>query len=311
MSAFRREKLKFSVLLCVYNSRPEAVVYTLDSIMSQKTDGLQVVVCDDGSADPRRQFYTDYFAAHGFKDYTLSFLEKNGGTVRNMIAGLKVSAGKYVKPIGPGDALADENVLDTVYNAMEAGHSRIAYGPMRVFTLDGTNRVFHDEIRVPTMGDLYAKPERLSQAKRCMVSYGDNISGAQMFLEREYFLELLERTVKTVVYTEDIGLYLSVLDGERLTYIATPVILYEAGSGITTSGNSRFMELLIKDRKCFIEYLKQEYPDEKCVKLLKKFDAIDDTAGSRLEKLIRKTLADPKWLSFRSKLAAHPNLQSL
>ena len=303
--------MKFSVLLCVYNSRPDAVVYTLDSVMAQKIDGLQIVVCDDGSADPRKQFYIDYFAAHGFKDYILSLLEKNGGTVRNVMAGLKLAEGKYVKPIGPGDALADENVLQTVYDAMERDKSRVAYGPMKVFTLEDGRRVYHDEIQVPTVGDLYSKPECHEKAKRCIITYGDSISGAQAFAERNYCIELMERVAKTVVYTEDIGYYLSVLDGERLTYIATPVILYEAGSGISTSGSSRFMELLIKDRKCFIEYLKQEYPDEKCVKLLKKFDAIDDTAGSRLEKLIRKTLADPKWLSFRSKLAAHPNLQSL
>ena len=304
--------MKFSVLLCVYNSDPDAVVYTLDSIVSQDIGGFEVIICDDGSKDPRRQFYIDYFAERGFKDYKLSLLEKNGGTVRNIIAGLSVAEGKYIKTIGPGDALADSKVLRTVYETMEKDRSVVSYGPMRVFVFDEAgSRVFRDEIKVPGMGGIYAQTEKTGLAKRCMVSYGDGISGAQVFFEADYCRRLMEEVSRTVVYMEDIGIYIPMLEGERFSYIQSPVVLYEGGSGISTSGNSRFAGLLMKDKENFMEYISAKYPDDPSVKLGCRMLAIEQSSGSRPEKLMRKALADPRWLLFRAKVTAKTSLGSL
>lgn len=304
--------MKFSVLLCVYNSKKDAIIYTLDSIVEQNIGEFEIIICDDGSANaPDAEFYKDYFEKKGFDSYKFSFLEKNSGTVRNIIAGLSMSEGRYIKIIGPGDALADENVLRTVYDAMEKDGSVVAYGPMRVFTIAHGVRTFRDDIRVPLMGGLYADPLSADKAKKCMIVYGDNISGAQAFHEAGYCKWLMDTVSKAVTYMEDIGLYIPLLDGKGITFVDKPVILYEGGSGISTSSSNRFAQLLEKDRQNFLSYLSEAYPDNKYVINSISFNKIDGSSGGRLKKALKKAAVDPYWLVFRSKVSRSVYLNSL
>jgi glycosyltransferase involved in cell wall biosynthesis len=307
--------MKFSVLLCTYRSAWENIVFTLDSLLSQTMGDYEIIVCDDGSEDTHEELYRAYFAVHGFTSYCFSFRRENGGTIKNIMAGLAVAKGKYVKPIGAGDALSTCEVLEKVFETMEREHGRMAYGVMRVFVNTQGERTFRDDIRVPLMGGMYADPENIRQTKRNIVVYGDNISGAQLFYQTAFFRELMERTSPAAIYMEDLCQYLAVLDGERILYLNEPVVDYEGGTGISTADNSGFRALIRRDRETFLNYLRREYPEEKCIQTrlrMNRIDATDkNTVGVRIAKLFRKLAVDPRWLVFRIRIAGYHHLDSL
>ena len=291
--------MKFSILLCTYNSDLQSVKYTLDSVISQSLDEFEIIVCDDGSRDSHGSFYEEYFREQGFKNYSFSFLEQNRGTVRNMLSGAALAKGRYIKPIGPGDALADPDVLKDMYSLMEQTGASLGYGPMKAFYMQDGAQVFKENVQVPVSGDLYSKGAT-DDAKRRMIAYGDNISGSQLFYEKDCFVRLLADASETVVYMEDIAQYQALLEGQGFAYLPRPVVLYETSAGISTSGSSRFAKLLQKDRAQFLDALLKKYPEEKCIKTRKKMEQIDLSTSKRIVKLLKKAIADPKWLRFRS-----------
>ncbi len=296
--------MKFSVLLCTYNADEESVIYTLDSLVSQTLTEKEIIVCDDGSKDPMGDLYRRYFDAHRFSDYKLSFCPVNGGTVKNILAGLDLAEGEYIKPIGAGDALADPDVLRDMYDLMDQEKSSLGYGPMRLFTVKDGDCVFRENVQVPVSGDLYAKGSS-SLARRRMIGYGDNISGSQLFYEAAYFRKLMKKLSECVVYTEDLSQYLALLEGRRFSYLDRAVILYEGASGISTAAKSSFDKLLKKDRDSFLSMLEKDFPGEKSVKIRKKMEDADSSASGRAGKAVRKILADPGWAAFRFAASRH------
>ena len=295
--------MKFSVLLCTYNADEKSIIYTLDSLVSQTLKDMEIIICDDGSVDPKEALYRSYFTGRGFEPFRFSFCPVNGGTVRNMQKGMELAEGDYIKPIGAGDALADGNVLKDMYALMSSERGILGYGPMKLFTVQGEERVFRD-VQVPVSGDIYAKGST-ALAKRRMIGYGDNISGSQLFYEAGYFKQMLAEVSKSAVYMEDLGQYLALLQEKKFSFLDRPVILYESAAGISTAGSSHFAELLAKDREGFLVQLQSLYPEEKSIRIRKRMEFIDRTSKNRAAKLIRKTLADPKWLSFRIDASKH------
>jgi glycosyltransferase involved in cell wall biosynthesis len=104
--------MKFTVLVCTYQTSIEDVTYTLNSIIPQSIkDEIEIVICDDGSEISLERYYEEFFKANEFDNYRLILSSQNRGTVRNIINGLNVAKGKYVKVIGAGDAIANNKAI--------------------------------------------------------------------------------------------------------------------------------------------------------------------------------------------------------
>jgi len=99
---------KMSVLVLQYNASVIEVQKTIQSILRQQNIEFEIVVADDGSKENHFTQLEDYFKARGFSHYTLVNNPHNGGTVKNILSGVKMCNGKYVKCISPGDYLYDE-----------------------------------------------------------------------------------------------------------------------------------------------------------------------------------------------------------
>ena len=121
--------MKVSVIVCSYNSNVDKLKYTLDSIVTQTMDDYEVIVCDDGSKCNNQEFLMEYFSDKSV-NYKLVLNEENKGTVENILSGIKVSEGEYIKPIGTGDRFSEAEALEKVYGFMKEKEAVIAYVDM-------------------------------------------------------------------------------------------------------------------------------------------------------------------------------------
>ena len=301
--------LKFSVLFCTYNASERAIRYSLDSLFGQTIEDYEIIVCDDGSVDNRRDFYLNYFSEHGFMNYRLMLSPVNQGTVKNLLTGLREAKGEYVKPLGAGDALAGKQVLEQFYDFMKQGCYSIAFGKLKPFTMQGEKRVFHENVLIPLMRERYLGNRNFSEMKRNLIAYGDNISGAQLFYETNYFSFLMEKLAPCVRYMEDLCTYLAALEGIQIGYLPIWAVWYEVGSGISTEKKKKNNDRMDADRMAFLGMLSDLYPKDRDVIVRIRMEEIDRTSAG-IKKALRKICADERWLSFRLRVRGK-KLQSI
>jgi CDP-glycerol glycerophosphotransferase len=90
--------LRFSAIVVFYNQR-DFVRTAMDSVLSQATDGLEVIAVDDGSTDGTSEVLSEY------RDRArLVFLEQNRGTCAARNAGTEVATGEYLAYLDGDDA---------------------------------------------------------------------------------------------------------------------------------------------------------------------------------------------------------------
>lgn len=80
-------KYDVTIVICTYNPRWDKLKKTLDACITQKNINFQIVITDDGSPNNLFEQVRIYFQNNQFEDYKLSALEKNKGTVCNVLNG--------------------------------------------------------------------------------------------------------------------------------------------------------------------------------------------------------------------------------
>lgn len=112
---------KLSVIVPVYNVE-EYLKDSLDSLLAQSFQDMEVILINDGSRDDSGQILKEYKD----KDERIVLIEKpNGGvdTARN--AGLDAAKGKYIAFYDPDDK-ADRNLYMKLIKSLEANESELA-----------------------------------------------------------------------------------------------------------------------------------------------------------------------------------------
>lgn len=290
--------MKFSVIVCTYNSSYKNIVYTLDSIICQNFDDFEVIVCDDGSEDNKVELINEYFRYNKFEKYKLIMHNENKGTVRNVISGIENAEGKYIKSIGAGDTLTDEEVLSSMYSYMENNNASFVFSDMNIFTLCNENKVNIDK-NIPISKKKYVKTNYIEKMKENIIVYNDQISGASMFFEREIMLEYFMRIKDVVIYVEDLIQYLFLLDGLQIFYYNRKCVDYEIGEGISTKKETKNNSRMMSDKASFMKYIFSHYSENEYVKRRRKLENIEQKEKNKFVKAICKVLAEPKWAYYR------------
>lgn len=292
--------MKFSVIVCTYNSSEKSVVYTLDSIINQDFEDFEVIICDDGSIDNKSVFYETYFNKKSFEKYKLVMNVENKGTVRNLISGLKCANGEYIKAIGAGDALSDKDVLNNTYCYMKKNNSKLLFSDMNVFTIHNDERIIIKK-NIPVSKKKYEKGNSSKCMKKNIIVLNDQISGASMFFEKQKMLEYFENIKDVVIYMEDLVQYLFLLDGIDVHYFNRKCVNYEIGEGISTKKDSKNNIRMKKDKESFLNYMFNKYSDDLYVKRRIKLEKIEQECENKLLKSLKKICAEPKWAYYRIK----------
>ena len=237
--------MKFSVILLTYNSAVEAIKRTMESIINQVFDDFELLIADDGSKNFPEEEVREFLSENGFTSYQMILNKENRGTIKNYISAIEAAQGKFIKVIGAGDLLYDENVISSIYDFLSTGEYKLGFGLMRSFYWDEGYK-FKDEIFAPRDISPYIK-QNYKKIKRNLFLCRDYICGASLFGEREYLKEYLYQMSKRAVYLEDYATLLMVRDGGKIGFLDRFVVYYESNSGVSTKKGSSANERLLKD----------------------------------------------------------------
>lgn len=236
---------KVSVVVIMYNPIPEKLWLTLNSLIHQEIIDLEIVITDDGSENNFSNEIKQFMMDNCFTNYKLILHEDNKGTVSNCYDGVIQASGDYIKLISPGDFLSNNEVLYQWIDHMIKGNKSWSFGEAVYYIKDVNYRVVSRETHPQNISPYLKQNET-----KCRWNYlvlDDIALGAAVISERDLLLKYLKRIVNRVRYAEDNIYRLMMFDGVVADYYPNNVIFYECDTGISTAGNSRWKELLLKD----------------------------------------------------------------
>ena len=103
-------KYDFSVIIASYNPDLEKLKKTIVSSYKQKDVSFEIIIADDGSKE-NYKLEIERWAKENKIEMIYKFLPENKGTVKNIISATKISRGRIIIPIAPGDYFAEDTAL--------------------------------------------------------------------------------------------------------------------------------------------------------------------------------------------------------
>lgn len=256
--------MKFTILVITYNAKWEKLKLTLASILKQSMKDYEIVIADDGSNVFPESEIKSYLQEQNFTNYKLVINKQNQGTVKNLISGLEVSEGEYVKFISAGDLLFHEDTLQLIYDFMKNNQCECCFGLIQGYRfVEGKLEklgFYH-----PFDMDAYRRDDKDKITKN-LVLYSDNACGAAITYENTFAKEYMNRIQNQVKYEEDIFQVLAAVENRHMRLLDEYVIWYEIGEGVTTQKKSGFEALIREDVDRFYRSLYEQYSDNRYVK---------------------------------------------
>ena len=219
---------KATVYILVYNNE-HTLKDTVDSVLKQDMDDIQVIISDDGST----KYDTSLLEKYGemlrtrFEDVIINVNECNIGTVKHINKVFSLCTGQYLFPLSSGDIFYNSSVVRRYVDAMDKKHSLILTSRHKDVYDDG-----HSKIRPQYFVGMALRlcPKKLTNY---MIRKRNLLSGCSTVYSRE----LLERHGcfdEKYHLVEDYPYYISLLrKGVRFDWIAGPEVIHGIG-GVST-----------------------------------------------------------------------------
>ena len=240
-----------SVIMAVYETDIKRLFETLYSVLVQKELSFEVIIADDGSKDNHKDELICYFEKHGFKDYKLSLLENNLGTVKNFITACDLCEGWYIKAISPGDYLYDPYVLRDWVGFMDTNECAFSGGRYITYNPFSENRDALinslNEGKKPYFLSFYFGEPDLKKIKYNYLLLDDFFMGAAILVKTEIFVKYLALLEDKVKYTEDAVFRMMISDGLFPGFFDRFTVWYSFGDGISTSRNIKWYNTVLYD----------------------------------------------------------------
>lgn len=240
-----------SVAVLTYNPDKEKLFKTIKSILVQKNIQVQIVVSDDGSEEAYFEDIRMMFEEENFDNYCLVRNPENQGTVKNCLAAVSVCMGEYVKIISPGDFFSSEECLSEWYTFLEKEKRDWSFCEASYYRYDAKGDIeILENLAHPQNVGPYLGVRSVCKDERCRWNYvvlKDVCLGAATLCKRDILEKYLREIDGEIIYTEDTVYRLMMFDGMKACYFAKPIIMYECGTGISTSGNDRWSKRIKSD----------------------------------------------------------------
>lgn len=255
-------KYQATVAVVTYRPNREKLLATLRSILLQKNIRLQIVIADDGSADPCFESVETLFKMWGFSDYVLVANPENRGTVYNLFSAVEKSEGAYIKAISPGDLLASETILQEWVLQIERSGADVSFSDAVYYCMgqNGPEAVISDAH--PQDVNCYLRGNT-ELARYQYVVLGDLILGAALLTRRSILHRYLLEICGKAIYAEDHAYRIMIYDRIPVHYFAKDAVVYEIGTGISTSGSTLWQERLERDAQACSQIIMQRPCDSK------------------------------------------------
>lgn len=237
-----------TVAVGTYNPEWHKLHATLQSILNQENINFQIIVSDDGSANPFFNEVENLFKEIDFKDYKLVRGKNNEGTVCQFHRALQSADSEYVKGISPGDLFYDNNTLSKWLAFIKEKKADISFCDAVFYNKksDDFNIIKHKHN--PRNMAIYLSPSSYEDKVINYLIFDDTISGATILAKRDLLIHYMNLLLHKVIYVEDFFLRLAVLNGIDIKYYPEPGIWYEFGDGgISTSKSDVWQNRIRKD----------------------------------------------------------------
>ena len=295
--------MTFSVIIPTFNSDLDKTILTLKSVMKQKFSDFEIIVVDDGSEINILEEVSKFLDDSNYFNYKLIRNRENEGTVKNLLSAIEKADGLYIKALGPGDLLYNEKTLSNLNAFIIDSGVSIGFGGMRSYIFE-EGKVIKHSFSAPKNKKVYKTTScsPLLQLRNLLI-LGDWISGSTMFFEKTFiqkYLTALSEKAKTK-YCEDLVVVLGLLEGICPCYIDKDIIWYEYGSGLSTSGNQTYSDLLHRDHIQFRSFLACNYPSNNVVRrmtLIDKRTSMISKVNNRWIRRLFHSIINPMKVSF-------------
>ena len=255
---------KISVILCSYKPDFNKLKRTLLSIFRQKEVDVEVVLADDGSIGYDFTDVKNWIKERIPSNFEIkySLLEKNVGTIKNILAALNLVTSKYVKLISPGDYLNTEYSLKKYYEGLDKGDYSAIFAKAIYFAAE-ESKCQTINSRAPLLIKPYIKKWNNKRVLTSLCLFQDYLLGASLAYVTDVFKKHLEELSNSgVKYGEDFSSLLFAVNNEKIGYIDESLIWYETGLGISNSGES---PLVANDKKTLYSSLLPKYKNIKVI----------------------------------------------
>lgn len=232
----------FSVIVLTYLQR-HLLEECMDSIFKQDYPNIELVICDDHSADfdcKEVETYLRNYIDENEIDHISNVIvyqqEKNVGTTANAQKGVELSNGVYFKLHAGDDMLYKQDVLTKIYREFSKPEVKIIAAKSVACTHDGemTEHYFPSVEAMLNMkkADAYGQFELMSSQ-----AWGEYINAPAVFWKRQFFNEIggFDLSYK---YTEDWPTWIKItLSGQKITMLDVVTTVYRYG-GISNQFSS-------------------------------------------------------------------------
>ena len=245
------DKPDFSIIIVCYNPDFDKLLKTIISCIKQEKTKYEIIISDDGSKEKYLEKLQNWAKDNNI-NLKYNFIHDNVGTVKNIISGVKMASGKYIKTISPGDYFATPDALETFLHKFEDEECDLVFSD-GIFYFGDT--IFCDQ-KMPFFEKTTGK-----NMKKNISMLADSFLGASLTFRKELvsYLYELDGYVKL---TEDLPLtYLALINGKKVGYIDKKLFWYEYGTGV-----SHIKHYLDADLQGFVNYLTLNYTNNKMVK---------------------------------------------
>lgn len=237
----KHKEFDVSALVLTYYPDYSKLFDTVNSILCQKNVSIQIVISDDGTKDFKYDQLKKFFEEKQNCEYEIVRSSKNCGTVANVANGLKKCTGKYTKLISPGDLLYGFYTLRNWIDLMEEKKLICSFSSYKAYKGELTNLISFPIFPI-IFKDSYTEQGRIQY-----LLYDDLCLGAAVLCDTETLIKYIYMIEKTVMYAEDNAYRLMIACGEKIEVFNEQFILYEVGSGISTSKNRKWSYKLNRD----------------------------------------------------------------
>lgn len=245
-----------TVVLLTYNPTEPELRRTLRSIAEQVDCRYQLLIVDDCSAEDPSALIASIAADVDAMPYGYIRHPQNMRTVHSVRRALEHVTGKYTKLLGAGDELYDQHTLRTIVDFCEEHGACCGFGDIVV--LDSGK-----PLRFPSNADSYPPSGSASRQElfERQVRYADWIPGCSQFYATEFFTRMLEKLAiqYEVNFCEDFSETLALLETD-VFHLTTPIVRYDWGGGISTSGSVAARKRLYDDHLHFFTHAREERP---------------------------------------------------
>lgn len=199
-----------SVIISTYN-RFELVQKTIDSVLAQTYQNIQIIVIDDGSTDG-----TEKVLSAKYGDRIVYRWQENQGESIAFNNALKLSKGRYIATLGSDDVWLPEK-LERQVSVLESDPD-LGTVFCQAWKIDGNGKLLSE---IP-MGKHFRMDT--FDVENLIISNGIP-GGGSTCLIRQKVLEEIGGFAENIRYGEDWDLWLRIAVNHKMTFISEPLVL--------------------------------------------------------------------------------------